>query len=115
MCTTTASTVGATGLITVAFDGALRSSTDNFTFQPNPKVIDIQPRSSIESGGRKLTISGTDLTVSRAAIFVQHKDVDDNTIENIFKEVSQILMSPFSVGMSLIVLLYFIRFLAQNF
>ncbi|XP_033638684.1 plexin-A4-like [Asterias rubens] len=82
VCSTAASTVGKTGRITVSFDGALRSSTDNFTFQPNPDVIDIQPRRSIKSGGRKLTVSGTGLSVSRATMFVQH----DKGMDNMFEE-----------------------------
>ena len=43
------STVGNTGPVYVTFDGAVRSSQNNFTYQPNPNVTDINPRSSIVS------------------------------------------------------------------
>ena len=54
-----------------------------------------------DSGGRKLTVSGTGLSVSRATMFVQH----DKGMDNMFEEVSQILMIPIFSGISSIALL----------
>ena len=47
-CRTGGGTAGDKHVVVMSFDGTMRESTDMFTYQSNPEVIDVQPRSSIQ-------------------------------------------------------------------
>ncbi|XP_038069390.1 plexin-A4-like [Patiria miniata] len=64
-CTTTAGQVGYKDVVKLSFDGAMRTSSDMYTYTENPTIIDVSPLQSINSGGRNLTVTGTFLTTSR--------------------------------------------------
>ncbi|XP_038066354.1 plexin-A4-like [Patiria miniata] len=64
-CTTTAGQVGYQGVVKVSFDGAMRTSSDMYTYAENPTITEVSPLKSIVSGGRNLTVTGTFLTTSR--------------------------------------------------
>ncbi|XP_033647397.1 hepatocyte growth factor receptor-like [Asterias rubens] len=69
------STEGHAGRVEVTFDGTPRSSADIFTFVPLPDILRFDPQSSIQSGGRVLTVYGRRFTVvSSATIKVQYKN-----------------------------------------
>ncbi|XP_038066372.1 plexin-B-like [Patiria miniata] len=64
-CTTTAGQVGYQGAVKVSFDGAMRTSSDMYTYSENPTIAGVSPLKSIVSGGRMLTVTGTLLNTSR--------------------------------------------------
>ncbi|XP_038067021.1 plexin-B1-like [Patiria miniata] len=64
-CTTTAGKVGYQGGVKVSFDGAMRTSSDMYTYTENPTITEVSPLKSIVSGGRMLTVTGTFLNTSR--------------------------------------------------
>ncbi|XP_038069355.1 plexin-B-like [Patiria miniata] len=64
-CTTTADQVGYQGIVKVSFDGAMRTSSDMYTYTENPTITEVSPLKSIVSGGRILTVTGTFLHTSR--------------------------------------------------
>ena len=47
-CRTTINAVGESHALVMTFDGADRASQRTFTYRPNPEVIDVEPRSSIQ-------------------------------------------------------------------
>ncbi|XP_038061900.1 plexin-B-like [Patiria miniata] len=70
-CTTTAAQVGYKGVVKVSFDGAMRTSSDMYTYTENPTITEVSPLKSIISGGRTLTVTGTFLdTCQNRQIFV---------------------------------------------
>ncbi|XP_038066814.1 plexin-B1-like [Patiria miniata] len=64
-CTTTAGQVGYKDVVKVSFDGAMRTSSDMYTYTENPTITEVSPLKSIVSGGRMLTVTGTFLNTSR--------------------------------------------------
>ncbi|XP_038069418.1 plexin-A4-like [Patiria miniata] len=64
-CTTPADQVGYQGVVKVSFDGAMRTSSDMYTYTENPTIAGVSPLKSIVSGGRMLTVTGTFLHTSR--------------------------------------------------
>ncbi|XP_072046280.1 plexin-A2-like [Amphiura filiformis] len=69
-CRTGSGTVGSSHNVTMFFDEAERQSEGRFTFQPNPEIVAIQPRSSIQSGGRKVTITGRNLRLAQNPMMI---------------------------------------------
>ena len=47
-CRTGVGTAGDKHRVVMSFDGVMRESVDMFTYRPNPEIIDVQPRSSIQ-------------------------------------------------------------------
>ncbi|XP_038069308.1 plexin-A4-like [Patiria miniata] len=64
-CTTTTGQLGYQGVVKVSFDGAMRTSSDMYTYTENPTITEVSPLKSIVSGGRILTVTGTFLNTSR--------------------------------------------------
>ena len=46
-CHTTDAPVGTSEPLAMYFDGAIRKSTDEFTYRPNPTVADVKPLKTI--------------------------------------------------------------------
>ncbi|XP_038069507.1 plexin-B-like [Patiria miniata] len=63
-CTTPAGQVGYQGVVKVSFDGAMRTSSDMYTYSENPTITEVSPLKSINSGGRILNVTGTFLNTS---------------------------------------------------
>ncbi|XP_038069360.1 plexin-B-like [Patiria miniata] len=63
-CTTTTGQLGYQGVVKVSFDGAMRTSSDMYTYTENPTITEVSPLKSIVSGGRTLTVTGTFLNTS---------------------------------------------------
>ncbi|XP_071548582.1 plexin-B-like isoform X2 [Panulirus ornatus] len=52
--------------LTVTVDGARRTLASPFTYTPDPRVLELKPRQSPWSGGRMLTVHGTQLDAVQA-------------------------------------------------
>ncbi|XP_038069442.1 plexin-B-like [Patiria miniata] len=63
-CTTPVGQVGYQGVVKVSFDGAMRTSSDMYTYTENPTITEVSPLKSINSGGRILNVTGTFLNTS---------------------------------------------------
>ncbi|XP_038069424.1 plexin-B-like [Patiria miniata] len=63
-CTTPVGQVGYQGVVKVSFDGAMRTSSDMYTYTENPTITKVSPLKSINSGGRILNVTGTFLNTS---------------------------------------------------
>ncbi|XP_038069358.1 plexin-B-like [Patiria miniata] len=63
-CTTPVGQVGYQGVVKVSFDGAMRTSSDMYTYSENPTITKVSPLKSINSGGRILNVTGTFLNTS---------------------------------------------------
>ena len=74
-CRTTGGNAGDMHRVVMSFDGSERQSEDEFTYQPNPEIFDVQPRSSIQRYKDNLSdhISFL-LYVLQSTSFKQHTD-----------------------------------------
>nr|XP_045584269.1 plexin-B-like [Procambarus clarkii] len=62
--------------LTVTVDGAKRTLNSPFTYTPDPQVLELKPRRSPWSGGRMLTVHGTQLDAIQApriTVFYEEK------------------------------------------
>ncbi|XP_072025085.1 hepatocyte growth factor receptor-like [Amphiura filiformis] len=73
-CRTGKGTAGESHTVKMYFDGAERESEDTFTFRPNPQVFDVQPRASIQSGGRKVTVTGANLRLAQDPVMIVYSE-----------------------------------------
>ncbi|XP_072025086.1 plexin-A2-like [Amphiura filiformis] len=68
-CRTGKGTAGDSHTVKMSFDEAERESR-SFSFRPNPQVFDVQPRTSIQSGGRRLRVTGANLRLAQDPMMI---------------------------------------------
>ncbi|XP_038061896.1 plexin-B-like [Patiria miniata] len=93
-CTTTAAQVEYHGLVKVSFDGAMRTSSDMYTYTENPTITEVSPLKSILSGGRVLTVVGTNLHTSVTRQIVVTDGQDNRKIEECQGESETTMRCP---------------------
>ncbi|XP_022081092.1 hepatocyte growth factor receptor-like isoform X2 [Acanthaster planci] len=99
-CRTGNSSVGAAGKISLSIDGAVRNSADMFTYKANPTVENVHPRRSFKSGGRRLNVTGTGLSVvGKATILVRRKNFTNEEDCMIMSNEYMMCVSP-AIGLS---------------
>lgn len=82
LCTTTrAPSSMVINSLTVIIDGANRSlSPAAFTYMPDPTILEIKPLKSFVSGGRMITVHGTNLNTIQKPEMIVYADGERNII-----------------------------------
>jgi plexin A len=84
-CTTSAAITNETvGRLQVVVDNAVRVLEDDnlFRYMPDPTIIEIKPLKSFVSGGRMITVHGTNLDAIQSPEMIVYSDHHSKTMSN---------------------------------
>jgi plexin A len=84
-CTTSQAITNETvGRLSVMVDNAVRTLQDDnlFRYMPDPTIIEIKPLKSFVSGGRMITVHGTNLDAIQSPEMVVYTDQHSKTMSN---------------------------------
>lgn len=84
-CTTSQAITNETvGRLQVMVDNAIRGMQDDnlFRYMPDPTIVEIKPLKSFVSGGRMITVHGTNLDAIQSPEMVVYADQHSKTIAN---------------------------------
>ncbi|XP_038054123.1 hepatocyte growth factor receptor-like [Patiria miniata] len=83
-CLTPPSVAGTIDILRLSFDGANRTSTSRFFFASDPVIRKVSPLTSIEAGGRNLTVTGKDFHIIETPKIVAYCLIENTLLQ--FKE-----------------------------